>query len=278
MTRIKLGWRLAKDSWAVLQKDRSLAVFPVLAFASATVAFLLLIAPGVVGAAIAQQEWIVAPFALAAAYAATFLTIYFNVALAGAASLSLDGRDTTLADGLAVAKQRRGQIARWAVIQVLVGMLIEAIESLLGNSVAGRTVSAIVSTILSAAWSVATFFVIPVLAFEGTSPGDAFKRSVALIRERWGEGFVGSASIGLAVFLVMVLPVGALVGLAVLGFGASPALGIVPAVLALLLFLGAAIVGSALNVIFRVALYRYATAGQPAPGFAEADLAGAFHS
>jgi len=53
---------------------------------------------------------------------------------------------------------------------------------------------------------VSTFFVIPLLALGGLGPEDALKRSVSLIRERWGEGLGGSASIGLAVFLVAVVP------------------------------------------------------------------------
>ncbi|MEJ7715673.1 MAG: hypothetical protein WKF40_08250 [Thermoleophilaceae bacterium] len=43
------------------------------------------------------------PFLLVGGYAATFFVVYFNVALAGATSLSMDGRDTKVADGLAVA-------------------------------------------------------------------------------------------------------------------------------------------------------------------------------
>jgi len=36
MSRIRTGWRLTKDSWAVLKADRSLAIFPVLSTAFAT--------------------------------------------------------------------------------------------------------------------------------------------------------------------------------------------------------------------------------------------------
>ena len=103
MTRIKTGWRLAKDSWAVLRADRSLAIFPLLSFAFAAVAFALLIAPGIGAAAATNKEWPVVPFALIGSYAATFFSVYFNVALAGAATKSMQGHDTTLRDGLDVA-------------------------------------------------------------------------------------------------------------------------------------------------------------------------------
>ncbi|MFN2615800.1 MAG: hypothetical protein ABR581_01615 [Thermoleophilaceae bacterium] len=34
MSRIAAGWRLAKDGWAVLKADRSLAIFPALSATS----------------------------------------------------------------------------------------------------------------------------------------------------------------------------------------------------------------------------------------------------
>jgi hypothetical protein len=276
MTRIRRGWQLAKDSWGVLRKDRSLAVFPVLAFVFSAIAFVLIIAPGVIVAAAADKDWVVLPFAAVGGYVATFLGIYFNVALAGAATLSLDGKDTTLADGLAVAKQRRGSIAKWAAVQFAFGLLLSAIENALSESPAGRLVGGILRTILGAAWAIATFFVIPVLAFEQVGPADAFKRSVALIKERWGEGFVGNASIGFAVFIVALLPVAACAGIAAATADSAPVVAGIAIGMAVLVVIAAAVIGSALNVIFRVALYRFATQGQSAGGFETGDLEAAF--
>jgi hypothetical protein len=276
MTRIRTGWRLAKDSWAVLRADRSLAIFPLLSFAFAAVAFALLIAPGIGAAAAAGKEWPVVPFALIGSYAATFFSIYFNVALAGAATKSMQGHDTTLRDGLDVARERRGLIARWALVQWAVGLLIQVIQNAADQSPAGRIVAGIISGILGAAWAVATFFIVPVLALEGLGPGDAIKRSVALVRERWGEGLVGNAAIGLAVFLVGVIPVGGLLALGFATLGSAPVVGVAALTLGVLALIALSVVGSALGVIFRVALYRFATTGAAADGFAEADLATAF--
>jgi hypothetical protein len=277
MSRIRTGWRLAKESWAVLKADRSLVIFPVLAFAFGAIAVIILIAPGVaIVASTKNKDWAIAPFAVVAGYAATFLGIYFNVALAGAASLSLDGKDTTLADGLAVARQRRGVIAKWAAVQLAFGLLLNLVEQAVSDTPAGRIVAAIIRSLVGAAWAIATFFVVPVLAFEGVGPGDAFKRSVALIKARWGEGLVGNASIGFAVFLVALLPVAGLVALAGVTADKTPVVGGIAIGLAVLVVIAAAVIGSALGVIFRVALYRYATAGQATAGFSDADLSSAF--
>jgi len=277
MGRIRRGWRLAKDSWAVLRADRSLAIFPLLSTTFAAVALALTLTPGLVWSEAVDQDWIVLPFIVVGAYVTTFFVVYFNVALAGATRLSMDGRDTTVADGLAVARERRGLIAQWAFVQFAVGAVIKVLQYVAGDSMAGALV-AIVSSLAGAAWSVTTFFVVPVIALEGLGPGDAMRRSVGLIRERWGEGLVGSAAIGLAVFLVSVLPLAFLFGAFSAAAEVSPALGAVFGVVAVVALIATLAMGSALGVMFRVALYRYGTEGQLTAGFAQEDMAAAFRA
>ncbi len=260
----------------MLRADHSLAIFPVLGFLFGALAFVILVIPGVIGAIAADQEYVIAPFALLGAYGATYASIYFNVALAAAASQSLDGKDTTLQDGLAVSRSKRGLIAKWAGIQFAVGMLLRAIEGAGGNSPAGRIIAGIVAALIGTAWAIATFFVIPVLALEGVGPGDALKRSGSLIKQRWGEGLVGSASISLVIFLVILIPALALGGLAAVTYESTPVAAYVAIGFLIGVVLAASVIGSALGVIFRVALYRFAQGGEPAPGFDSADLENAF--
>jgi len=275
MSRIRTGWRLAKDSWAVLKADRSLAIFPALSTAFAAGALALTLTPGLVGAAATDKDWVVLPFMLVGGYVVTFFVVYFNVALAGATRLSMDGRDTKVADGLAVARERRGLIAKWALLQFAVGVVVKVVQYVAGDSVAG-SIATVVTSLVGVAWSVATFFVIPVLALEGLGPGDAFRRSAGLVRERWGEGLVGSAAIGLAVLLVTALPLVVLFNLAFAVIDVNPAVGAGFGVLAIIALIGACAMGSALGVIFRVELYRYSTEGQVTGGFAQEDMAAAF--
>jgi hypothetical protein len=144
MRRLRLGWRLAGESWAVLRRDRSLVAYPVLGFGAAVHAVLVLMAPGVALAAVTSAEWTLAPFAALAAYAAMFAALYFGVALAAAAGRSLDGHDTAVAEGLAVARKRRGPIAQWAAVQLVVGLAVSALQAVLSDSPLGRTVGSIV--------------------------------------------------------------------------------------------------------------------------------------
>lgn len=272
--RISRGWTLAKKSWAVLKADRSLMLFPIISGICGIAAAAILFAPGVAlyyeeGR---QEAWLIA-FGILAAYGLTFIAIFFSTALAGAAVKALQGQDTTLGDGLAVARSHLGAIAAWALVQTTVGLIINAIQSALRqNAVLG----AIVGSLLNFAWQVATFFVIPVLAVEGLGPVAAFKRSVAILRERWGEGLVGTASIGGIIFLVAILPA------LLIGFGGfmllktSEGAGIAVIAVAVVVLAVAGLVASTLSAIFRVALYLFATQDAAVAGFERAELESAF--
>jgi hypothetical protein len=272
--RIARGWRLAKDSWAVLRSDRSLALFPVVGFIGAAVSLAILLAPGLGLAAAADAWWPLVPFGLLAFYAATFATIYAGVALAAATAQVMDSGTVTVADGLRAARARRGLIARWALVAATVGLILNALQAALesGNALT-RLIGSIVISLVGAAWSVATFFVIPLLAFEDVGPKAALERSIGLVKERWGEGVVGTASIGGVVFLVGMLPAGLVIAL---GIAVGGPAGVAIAVVGAATLLAAAVVGNALSSIFRVALYRYAVADTTATGFEATDLAGAF--
>ena len=100
-------------------------------------------------------------------------------------------------DGLALARQHIGKIFVWALITATVGMILRAIQERSG--IVGRIVIGIVGI----AWSVLTFFVVPVLLYEPVGVGESIKRSASIFRQRWGEQFIGNATIGLAIFIVV---------------------------------------------------------------------------
>ncbi len=195
----------------------------------------------------------------------TFVTIYCGVGLAAATAQVMDGQDATLRSGLAAARPHLGAIAKWALVQATVGLLLNLLQGL-ADSDNGilRIVGLILTLVASVAWTLASFFVIPLLAFEDLGPGDALKRSVAIIKQHWGEGVVGSAAIGGIVFLIGFLPGIALVAIGV-QIGGSAA-GVALMVLGAAVFLVAAVVSNTLNQVFRVALYRFVTGKGAAPG------------
>ncbi|MBX5440033.1 MAG: hypothetical protein IRZ32_00745 [Solirubrobacteraceae bacterium] len=273
-SRIGRGWRLTKDSWAILKADRSLLAFPIVGAIAATLSVVIVLAPGVGIWAATDRWWWILPFAAVALYLSAFATIYTGVGLAAATAQVMDGENATLRSGLAVARRHTGAIAKWALVQATVGLVINALQQL-AESENGllRIIGLVFTALVSVAWTLASFFVIPLLAFENLGPRDALKRSVEIIRARWGEGVVGSAAIGVIVFLLGVLPGIAIV---VLGVAVGNAGGVVIAAVGVVVIVVAAVVGNTLGQVFRVALYRFATGGPAAPGFDPDDLEHAF--
>ncbi|MDO8213214.1 DUF6159 family protein [Conexibacter sp. CPCC 206217] len=267
---------MAKESWAVLRNDRSLTLFPVVSAFAMLAAVLLLVGPGVVVLAVDAPAPVAYVLWAIALYILTFIGIYCNVALSAAASHSLDGNDTSLSDGFSVARQRTGVIAKWAAVSLVVGLLLNALEAALAQSPIGRIVAGIISGLLGAAWSIVTFFVVPSLALEGLAPKAALERSGRLIKERWGEGLIGSGSIMGIVFLALILPSVAIGALGVYTVDSSAALGGLLIAVGVVGVIAALLIGSTLNAIFRVALFRYATDGAVAPGFDRDSLENAF--
>jgi hypothetical protein len=271
--RIARGWALTKQSFRVLRADRSLLLFPIISVPCAVAATALVMGPGIALYSVDNKEWILIAFGVVALYVLTFITLFFNVALAAAASTGLQGGDSTVGEGLSAAASRLHVIAGWALVQTVVGLIINAVQSVGRENIAGR----ILASFMSFAWNAATFFVVPIIALEGVGPRDAFRRSVSILRERWGEGVVGTVSAGFVVFLIALLP------LLVLGGGGyalvnadQDAAGIVLFALAAVVLVVAVLISGTVNAIFRVALYRFATEDAAIGGFDPAQLQAAF--
>jgi hypothetical protein len=107
----------------------------------------------------------------------------------------------------------------------------------------------LVISLVGVAWSIATFFVVPVIAYENVGPFDALKRSTTMMKNKWGESIGAGFSFGL-VQLVGFLVVGG--GLFLLGAIFNIVIGIILAVFGVLLV--SAII-SAAQTIFISAVY-----------------------
>lgn len=287
--RFGTGLRLAKASWQVLKQDRSLVIFPIISAITAIIAIALVMAPwwlgldagsatGGVGTSESETgSPLMWALLLAAGYVATAISIFFNVALASCAARSLNGEDTKVGEGIAAASARLPQILGWAVVAFVVGLILRALDELADQAPFPLSLIANIGVaIVGMAWGAVTFLVIPVLALENVGPGDALKRSKTLIVQKWGEGLAGNVGIGFAVFLLTGLPGILLVmaGGAISDTSAAGAATLV--VLGGLLIVVGSVIGSTLNQVFAVALHRYASTGEMAPGFAPSDMTSAF--
>jgi Family of unknown function (DUF6159) len=209
------------------------------------------------------------------AYVLITVSIFCNVAVSACAARALEGHDTTVGEGFAAARSRFGVILGWAGLQLVVGALISIIQALLREG-AGQLLAALVGGLANLAWQVATFFVVPVIALEGLGPKDALKRSLTVIRERWGEGVTGTFAIGGLVFLLAFLPGLLLVLLGLAVSGSSGAGGAVLIALGVVVFVLGALVQTLLMAVFRVALFRFATEDRVLGAFEREELETAF--
>lgn len=278
--RLSFGWRLAMTSLGVVARDKTLMLFPVLSGVASgllILAFVLGIGPEQLAtlAQVAERSASGDPnaqippvyylLAFAAYFALFFITVYFNVALLGAARLSIEGRDTSLGDGLSVANQHLGKIIGWSLLSASIGLLLNILEN---NEKIGRFVAAILGT----AWTVISYFAVPVMIFENAAPTAAIGRSARLMKATWGENVGAQFGIGLAMFGALILSV--LLG--GLGMFLLPQASIVLLPVMLISIPLILLLGTAAKSVLAVGLYEFATHDGDAGVFKADEMRAAF--
>ena len=277
------SWNLAKESLRVLRKDPELMLFPIVAFITGVV---LAGVFGGLGFAVGgfSNEGVTASgifFVILFYFLAYFATIYFQVALVASVKLRLSGGDPTLRYGIAEANKRLGAIISWAILAALVGLLLRLLDEAVrrNSSGIGQIVGRIVIGLIGVAWSLAVFFVIPIIAYEGVGGLEALKRSAGIVKKRWGEAVVGQGGIGIVMWLAAIV-----VGLVFIGLGAllvsAGGAGLVIGIMLIVVgVLGVAFiiaVGTTLESIYTTVLYQYATTGRVGQEFSQSALDTAF--
>ncbi|MDP9483219.1 MAG: DUF6159 family protein [Chloroflexota bacterium] len=264
------GLELTKKSWGLLRENRHLFRFPIV---GAGVAILLTAALVLPGLYLIDDGQAVIGGLLAAIglYGATFVSVYFAVGLAATADRIFRGEPATYADGMAVARANIAAIAGWAALSALVGVLVSSLQRL------GGVGAAIAAAIVGTAWGLVSFMAVPVLAFENTGPVATLRRSASLFKDRWAGQVTGNIAIGGIVFLLGILP--AIILIAVGGYlwadsggDAGLAGGAVLVGVGAIVLVVALLIMQAMQSIFGVALYRYATTGTATATFSEAEL------
>jgi hypothetical protein len=277
--RITMGWQLIKQAIQVLRLDKELLLFPLISGISCLLVLASFAVPaflsGALDAAQENQEnvtqnavaWVVLFLFYFVNY---FVITFFNSALVGCAVIRLKGGDPVVGDGFRAAFARLPQIAGWALVSATVGILLKMIES------RSERVGQIIVSLLGMAWSITTFFVVPVLVIEGLGPIDSVKRSVTVIRKTWGEALVANYGIGFLVMLLSLLGILPIVGGIALAGSGSTAIGGVLIGLGVLILITVALISSALNSIILAALYIYAAEDKMPEGFDSNLVRGAF--
>ncbi len=273
--RFRNGLKLVHASWGVLRADREMLVLPILS-AIASVALIALVFVGMfmddldvlrAGGELAPPtlgEWIVLAIA---SYLVSFIAIFFQVAQVCAADERMSGGNPTLRSAISDAAGHASAIAPWALVSTVVSLVLRAIEERAG------WIGRIAAGFLGLAWALITYLILPVLVLEGVSVRDAIVRSKELFTTTWGEAVSGELGMSLIGFVAILasLPL-----LLLIGGGGQPVMLLFAVILFVVWALVVSTVLGALNTVFRVAVYRYATEGQAPEGFEHIDLGNVF--
>ena len=258
------------ESLRVLAKDKEILIFPVLSGIIAIIAFVTIVFAGHSSGLLREFQAgnrVLGYVVLFVWYFVSwFIVLFFNVAVIACASIRLRGGDPTIADGFRASMQHLGRIAVWALISATVGVILRVIAE------RAKLIGRIISGLLGAAWSIATYFIVPVMIFEGRSIRDSVKQSTQLIAKTWGESLIAAGGIGA---FIMLLAVGGL-ALPIAAIFISPTAALIALGVMLMYWIALSVVSAALSGIFRTALYLYATEGRTPAGFTPEYVQNAF--
>jgi len=250
-TRLSNGWNIALNSFAVLKENRQLILFPILSGIS-----MVLVISSFVVVLFAAAGWDVEVvretntgtvlnyvFVFLYYLVNYFIIVFFNTALVHCTHLYFQGEEVTIRKGLQFSLSRISVIFSWAVFAATVGTVLRALQDNLG------TVGKIITGLIGIVWSVTTFFVVPVIAYEKLGPIDAFKRSAEMMKAKWGESLGATFSFGIIQF-IGIIAIGLFCG--ILAMLIHPLVGIILFVLGVFAIL---VVMSAAKTIFISAVY-----------------------
>lgn len=260
------SYHIFRESLSVLRKDKQLLIFPVLSGIATCLAFAGLVFGGVITGFFSRlaasgdrslQGNLLGYGALFLWYFVSwFIVLFFNVGIVACARIRLEGGEPTAAAGFAAARANLGRIFIWALISATVGVILRVIAERL------KLVGRLITYFLGAAWSIATYFIVPVMIFEKRDVRQSLTESIQLIKKTWGESLVAAGGVG--VFIGLLAVAGLAIPVALIFV--SPTAAIVGLGLVVFYWLGLAALSSALTGIFRTSLYLYAREGRVPPG------------
>jgi hypothetical protein len=270
--KVENGWKICDLALKVLNANKKLIIFPILS----GISLIIILTTFFVGVG-SFINWdasnlnqlsgsILRYLIIFLVYLINYVVIiFFNIALMHCTRLYFEGEEVNISTGIKYSLSRFGYIVSWALFASTVGLILKIIQDNVGKL--GR----ILIALLGFAWSVSTFFVVPIVAYENRSPWDAFKESIQMMKKLWGESLTASFSFGLIQFgvLVLVILFSFLLGMAYafLGIGFF----IIGLVLTLAVF-------STLNSIFISAVYHKVSSDIDVKEFSDIDVASLFSS
>ncbi len=200
------------------------------------------------------------------------VVVYINYMITFIVLKKIENINVSLSEAMGSANSKLGTIMGYALIAATVGVILNILQNASRNSdkPAARIAGSIANALGGAAWSIATFLVIPVLVMNNVGPIDAIKQSLALFKKTWGEQIIGGFAYGLIIFIVA-LPafiISFLIIISGVSAESSGTTGLGIFLLTITIII-AALVSSAISTIYKSILFKFATEGKIAEGFDE---------
>ena len=271
------SFKLVKESFGVLKKDKEILLFPLLGGILTIILFVTFIVSamffGLFSFLLTERPlsaYLLIGLIFLLFFSLSFVSIFTQAGLVTCAYIRLTGGDPKFSDGLSNASKHIKQIFLWALISATIGFLLSLLSSRRrkGVNVIGINIT---RNILGGAWSILTTFVVPLMIIEGKGIREALKSSAYLLKKAWGELIVGSISLNLILVLIFV-PILAIPILCLYFLGFHWIWIIILGISFIFLVL----TSSSLNGIFKTALYVYASSGKVPLGFSEELIKNAF--
>ncbi|MFO7711460.1 MAG: DUF6159 family protein [Candidatus Woesearchaeota archaeon] len=270
MNAFSRSWYITKLSFRVIGKDKEMLLFPLLGGIFSILFLLAMVFPTIIfsftqGDALQIFDYVIMFLTyLGLAFIATF----FNTCVVYTTKKRFEGGDATFKESLRFGISRIHLIFAWSLVSAIVGVLLRVLENIASRmGGAGKIIFSILISLLGAAWSIITIFVVPAMVYKEVTPFAAIKESINTLKKTWGESLIRYYGLGLVQMLFIVL--GVLVGIGLtIGLAITGIVGIIAGILITVIYIIAVVlIFNVANQVFNTALYYYATTGKVPQGF-----------
>jgi hypothetical protein len=292
-SRFQRSWAIVKLCLSVLTRNKSLLAFPIVTFVFSIFVLMLFLAPLALTPTghtpFEREHWeqiggkffsrqsdnngskteISAQTPQGWAYwvllylGSMFVVTFANVAFYHEILSALRGGDASVLRGLSFAATRWKSILFWTLLAGAVGIIIKTVEEKFSF------VARFIASLIGAAWSIASIFVIPILVEnESANPIEALKKSALILKQTWGETIIGYGGLVLGNLTVFVLSVVIILGS--IFFGVSQEVILLPIIIStawLMVVFAYAYTMGVVSQIYRGALYLFASQQFVVSGF-----------
>jgi hypothetical protein len=267
---------LGRASWAIVRQNHSLLSFPVIGVVLSLIPIIIFWIPCAVLLGLDRNVPGVI-FGFFGVVGSVFVIQFAHAALVLGADDALHDRPVSLSSCFVRALRRTPAILGWSMVNAVVQLFVGFLQGDESGSGLGSIIMAIFRALLGAvvsiAWRLVTWLVMPFIMFDEAGPVTAIKGSFGVFRDHWGTQIRGFARITFSRVLLLTLPGLLLViGGVLLAVSNSATMGLPMILLGVILMTLGSLLFHTVRGVFSVVMYRYLIDGSVLGGFSASQL------